>query len=62
MKPKVKSILPIIFITMLCAAGNLYWFFHQGANPNFFIQLNLLTAFTIMLIILLPAIKQLLKK
>jgi len=51
----------ITFITLLCMAVNLFWYFHQDRNPKFFIAINILTAFTIMLVVLLPAIKQQLK-
>jgi len=57
-KSKTKKALPIILITLFCVAVNLYWLFHQDARTEFFVQLNLLTVFTIILAILFPAIKQ----
>lgn len=62
MNSKLKKILPIILINFFCVATNLYWFFHQAVNPQFFIELNILTAFTIILVVLLPAFKQQFKK
>lgn len=62
MNVKVKKILPIILIAFFCMVTNLYWFFHQAVNSKFFIELNILTAFTIMLLVFLPAIKQQFKK
>ncbi len=61
MKLKVSNAAIIIFITLLCVDVNLFWYLHQDSNSNFFIELNILTAFTIMSVILLPAIKQQLK-
>ena len=54
--------LPVIFITFFSVGINWHWFFHNTINPYFFIEINILTAFTIMLVILLPAIKQQLNK
>jgi hypothetical protein len=53
---------PIINITLLSVGITLYWFFHNTTNPYFFTEISILTAFTIMLVILLPAIEQPLRK
>jgi hypothetical protein len=55
---KNKKVLPILLIALFCVAVNLYWFFHQDNNADFFIQLNLFAAFTLMLSILYQAIRQ----
>jgi hypothetical protein len=62
MKSNTKKVMPILFVTLLCVSSNLYWFFHRSNDSKFYIQLNILTAFTIMVAVLLPAIKQQLKK
>ncbi len=61
MKLTITNKTLIIFITLLCVVINLFWFFNQNSNSDFFIELNILTAFTLMLVVLLPAIKQQLK-
>ncbi len=52
----------ILNITLFSVGITLYCFFHNTTNPYFFTGLNILTAFTIMLVILLPAIEQPLRK
>ena len=51
-----------IYTTLFSVGIFLCWFFHNTINPYFFTEINILTAFTIMLVILLPAIEQPLRK
>lgn len=57
-KSNAKKALPIILITLFCVAVNLYWLFHQDKSATFFVQVNLLTACTLIFVIHIPAIKQ----
>ena len=51
-----------IYTTLFSVGILLCWFFHNTINPYFFTEINILIAFTIMLVILLPAIEQPLRK